>query len=721
MDSGFSTEGMAAYLRGADLIAKTGRGTAPVDTYRETMPELAALCGEDLLEIVSKATWQWSRTPNGRVIPAFLETLPSVCRILKNSQLVTQYIDLLFDMAKRSAGNAHGFQHSNPSLSLPLLLENMPLLIQQVDLTGLAAWIEYGIRHYANHPPQQQDYFRLQSADSRAVLQQQRHGTLFSQHERKLSLYLQACWNTQIPLVPFALEADNPYLQQTYWQDDGIRLPDVYHDAHSISGLNRYRAALAHIAAHQRWSQPIIADNFSPQQRLAIECLEDCRVDYLAAQTYAGLQHLFNTLHPKPAIEACDPQQSACLRHRLTLLSRAILDMDYGKTADLPPPIPAFAQHFHDLMQTEQPTTQDMVQLALQFVVQTRLPTDHKPQVYFPDTVVSYRDDNRHLWQYIDNGDEEQSFDDYRQDLTAPAQQGLPPHYYPEWDETTQTYRPDWCSVYENLHRAGNPAFIDALLQKHAALAKRLKQLVERLKPQQHTRIRYQEDGSELDLDIAIRSLIELKSGTNPDPRINCSQAHNGRNIAVLLLLDLSASLNETPQGSTQTLLQLSQEAVSLLAWAIEALGDPFAIAGFASNTRHEVRYQHIKGFHEHWDDSVKARLAALDAAYSTRMGAALRHAAHYLAHQPADKKLLLILTDGEPSDIDVHDPHALSHDTRQAIKELDQQGIYSYCISLDPHADNYVKDIFGKRYTVIDNVQRLPERLPQVFMALTG
>jgi nitric oxide reductase activation protein len=95
---------------------------------------------------------------------------------------------------------------------------------------------------------------------------------------------------------------------------------------------------------------------------------------------------------------------------------------------------------------------------------------------------------------------------------------------------------------------------------------------------------------------------------------------------------------------------------VSLLAWAIEALGDPFAIAGFASNTRHEVRYQHIKGFRESFQDEVKGRLAAMEAGYSTRMGAALRHAAHYLEHQNADKKLLLILTDGEPSDIDVDD-----------------------------------------------------------------
>jgi nitric oxide reductase activation protein len=233
--------------------------------------------------------------------------------------------------------------------------------------------------------------------------------------------------------------------------------------------------------------------------------------------------------------------------------------------------------------------------------------------------------------------------------------------------------------------------------------------------------VRYQEEGSELDLDVAIRSLIDFKSGANPDPRINMSHKHDGRNIAVMLLLDLSASLSETPQGCTQSILELSQEAVSLLAWAIEALGDPFAIAGFASNTRHEVRYQHIKGFREAFQDEVKGRLAAMEAGYSTRMGTALRHAAHYLEHQNADKKLLLILTDGEPSDIDVDDPQLLTQDTRQAVKELDNQGIYTYCISLDPRADDYVRDIFGKRYTVIDNVQRLPERLPQVFMALTG
>jgi nitric oxide reductase NorD protein len=101
-------------------------------------------------------------------------------------------------------------------------------------------------------------------------------------------------------------------------------------------------------------------------------------------------------------------------------------------------------------------------------------------------------------------------------------------------------------------------------------------------------------------------------------------------------------------------------------------------------------------------------------------MGAAMRHAAHYLGAQKADKKLLLVLTDGEPADVDVSDPQALILDTRQAVKELTQQGIHSHCISLDPHADGYVRDIFGHHFTVVDRVEQLPERLPRLFMALT-
>jgi nitric oxide reductase activation protein len=240
------------------------------------------------------------------------------------------------------------------------------------------------------------------------------------------------------------------------------------------------------------------------------------------------------------------------------------------------------------------------------------------------------------------------------------------------------------------------------------------------LKPQNKKRIRFQEEGEELDLDVALRSIIDFKSGQAPDPRINYSHTTDSRDIAVMLLVDTSASLNEKMPGSSQSLLELAQESLAITAWTVDQLGDKLAIAGFCSDTRHEVRYQHIKGFSEGYDDLVKARIAAMEATYSTRMGSAMRHGAHYLAGQSAQKKLMLVLTDGEPADVDAKDPQTLIVDTHKAVKELNAQGIYAYCITLDAKADEYVQQVFGNHYTVIDQVEKLPELLPQVFMKLT-
>jgi len=401
------------------------------------------------------------------------------------------------------------------------------------------------------------------------------------------------------------------------------------------------------------------------------------------------------------------------------MFSYAVLNPDHPYEN---PDVLEFVAKFNEAMALGEGSTQSIAGLAISFIARTRRQSDQSADMYFTDTEVDYRDDNRHMWKFYELGDEEEMFDEDQKtaEESDDTDHGLPPRHYPEWDYGTKTYRPDWVSLYESLHPAGNAADIDKLLDKHAALAKLLKRILDMLKPQQYVRERYQEDGSDLDLDVAIRSLIDFKSGSTPDPRINMSHRHDGRDIAVLLLLDLSESLNQVVDGCGQTVLELSREAVALLSWAIEHLGDKFAIAGFSSNTRHEVRYQHIKGFTENWDDDVKGRLAAMQAGYSTRMGAPLRHAAHYLKARRADKKLLLVLTDGEPSDIDVDDDRLLIEDTKKAVDEIEQDGIYTYCINLDAKADDYVGRIFGNRYTVIDRIERLPEKLPRLFMSLT-
>lgn len=710
-------QGVDSYIENARAIGKMGRGAEPLLVYLEEAPVVAARMGEAWLGGIREFVDLLSAHANAAAIVPFLQSLAAVGRRLQSSEQMRHYLDIVRRMMQQTSGSIHGDQATIPSPGLPDLLRQAPLLTSQLSLEGLKQWVEYGIRNYSNHPERQRDYFSLQSADARAMLQRERHGTLFADHERQLDLYLRALWRDGDQFVPYSMAFDELRQPMPYYDALGIRLPDVYDDERDVSGIDRYRAALAHMAAHRRWSGQVVIDNYSPFQRIAIETFEDSRVEYLAMRHYPGLRKLFMALHPIPDEYACDPEKQSAIRHRLAMLSRAILDPGY--TYDNPD-IHEFAGRFRAGMQAGESSTKEMAGLAVQFIARTRRQSDQSPDVYFDNTVVDYRDDNRHLWIYIEEGDEEDSFEEKRKYAPANEIEALPPRRYPEWDYASHSYRPDWVSLYETLHPSGSAADIDAILGKHSALAKRLKRVLDMLKPQQYVRVRYQEEGSELDLDVAIRALIDLKSGAQPDARINMSHRHDGRDIAVMLLLDLSQSLNETVPGCEQTILELSQEAVSLLAWAIDKLGDPFAIGGFHSNTRHDVRYMHIKGYSEPWDDKVKSRLAAMQACYSTRMGAAMRHAAHYLKHQPAEKKLMLILTDGEPSDIDNHDERLLIEDTRQAVRELDREGIFSYCINLDPQADAYVADIFGNQYTIIDHVSRLPERLPELFISLT-
>lgn len=719
-----SDAGMDKYLSGASLVCMIGRGWEPVSTYLEEMPEMAHKIGEPILEIISKAVWDMSRTPNGKAIPPFMQCLPEASRRLGTMEQMQHFLDIIFEMMETTTTSVHGHHQTHSSPGLIELLNQAPYLLNQLSLEGLKNWIEYGTRNYKTHPERQKDYFSLQSADSKAMLQRERHGTLYMDHERQLDMFLRAMWEDESFFVPYSSGFDELRKPIPYFDSLGIRVPDVYDDFDDdsgfVSGIDRYRVTIAHIAAHRRWSGLLVADNLSPFQRVAAEHLEDSRVEYLMLKQYPGLRKHLLTLHPTPIEGDCDNEKESCIRHRLAMLSRAILDENHGYQNEH---VLASVEKFHQTMANGESSTEEMRDIAISFIARTRLQSDQLPRVHFENTVVDYRDDNRHMWVFIEENDEAEDFDDQRQKKADELEhEGLPPRHYAEWDYGSNSFKPDWVSLYESVHPSGNSSVIDSILDKYKDLAKLLKQILDRLKPQNMVRVRYQEEGSELDLDIAIRSLIDYKCGSQPDPRINMSHEHAGRDIAVMILLDLSASLNDKAEGSDQTILELSQEAVSLLAWTIDQLGDKYAIAGFHSDTRHNVRYYHLKGYSEEFDDSVKGRLAAMEAGFSTRMGGAIRHASHYLEAQQADKKIMLILTDGEPSDIDVDDDQYLISDTKKAVDEISSKGMFSYCISLDKKADDYIQDIFGVGgYTVIDHVEKLPEKLPMLFAALTS
>ena len=282
-------------------------------------------------------------------------------------------------------------------------------------------------------------------------------------------------------------------------------------------------------------------------------------------------------------------------------------------------------------------------------------------------------------------------------------------------------YRPNWATLYERRLKKGNFETINKILREHKPIANQLKNAIDQMQPQGLVKLKKQQEGSELDIDSCVSALADIRAGSTPSDRIYIKKVQHIRDVSVNLLMDLSESTNDMVVGSDKTILQLMKEATSLLSWAIDKIGDKLTITGFASDSRHDVQYYRFKPFHYSFNDEVKGRLAGIKGGLSTRMGAAMRHAGIDLLTQSSAKKILLVLTDGEPSDIDVDDPQHLRMDAKKAVEELRSHGIITFCISLDPYADQYVSRIFGKnRFMVIDNLQKLPERLPQLFISLT-
>jgi nitric oxide reductase activation protein len=292
---------------------------------------------------------------------------------------------------------------------------------------------------------------------------------------------------------------------------------------------------------------------------------------------------------------------------------------------------------------------------------------------------------------------------------------------YDEWDYAIALERPAWCTLLERQAASGDARIIDEVLERNQDTVNRLASLIKAAQIQRPLKQRRQLEGDKLDLDASIAAMVDLRSGRTPDPRVHERRGRSSRDLAVLVLLDLSQSTNDYVPSAGTTVIKLAREATALVSDAMDKIGDSFAIHGFDSNGRHEIEYYRFKDFDEPYDEHARARLAGMSGQLSTRMGTALRHAGFFLRNRRAARKLILLITDGEPHDIDVHDRKYLVFDAKHAVEEQTRYGIATYCISLDPRADEYVRRIFGVRnYLVLDHLRRLPEKLPALYVRLT-
>ncbi|MCW8836046.1 MAG: VWA domain-containing protein [Rhodospirillales bacterium] len=709
-ESAMTPDGVEAWLAGAGRICRLGRGVGPVLAYLETMPDVVRLNDETVLEDIANAAELLSSRACGREIEPFITSLPAIGRRTGGVDGFRRWLHVV-DRISVHASNG-----------LPALIEQAPHVLRLLNVSGLERWVDFGLVSYSGDMSRLPEFFGLATADAVTALQRQRHGTLLIDRERELGMILRALWSQKAALCPYTVENEqNPRLP--HMDSEGIHLPDLLDDVADASAQDRYRARLAHMAAHRKWSVPFLADNFSIFQHLPIEIFEDSRVEALAMKTYPGLGDLWRSLHPIPKPDAC-PADMSSIRHKLAMLSRALLDPDHGYEDPLLLDFVARFQARFDANPLDQSLSSD---LGVEWLKESYNHSFRKRDIWFEDTIVDYRDDNRFLWRFLEDVKNENEFNsDYGAfdrfvHGEGDDEEAIPPRHYHEWDHKTRSYRPDWTSVYDAPSPVGDGAVIDAMFARNRPLAERLRRIFDRLNHQDRIRLRGQKDGDELDLDRVIRSRIDMRQGFEPDPRVFQSHKPGGREIAVMLLIDQSQSTAETPEGSTASILQTAQEATTLLAWATQGLGDPLAVAGFASDTRHQVLFHRVKNFEEPWGHVPKSRLSGIEAGLSTRMGAALRHAGWRLESRKERRRLLLVLSDGEPADVDEDDPAHLRWDAHAAVNELRARGITPFCITLDPKADEYVADIFGKHgYAVVDRLARLPERLATLFLALT-
>ncbi|MBK7530376.1 VWA domain-containing protein [Piscinibacter sp.] len=287
----------------------------------------------------------------------------------------------------------------------------------------------------------------------------------------------------------------------------------------------------------------------------------------------------------------------------------------------------------------------------------------------------------------------------------------------PEWDWKQQRLRPDHCQVVTLLAQPAAP-FAPAPPLRATARSVRRRLEVLRAAPRWQ---RHCADGEEIDLDAWVRHAGDDASHPAPrDPPVFARRTRGERSLATLLLADLSLSTDAHVNNESRV-IDVIRDALYVFGEALDGTGDAFEMLGFSSVRRQHVRMQHLKGFDEPWSAAVQARVGAIKPGYYTRMGAALRLATQRLSQRPERQRLLLILTDGKPNDLDVYEGRWGIEDTRHAVQEARAAGLLPFCLSIDEEAHDYLPHLFGRGgWAQVRRPAELPARLATVYARLT-
>ncbi len=291
---------------------------------------------------------------------------------------------------------------------------------------------------------------------------------------------------------------------------------------------------------------------------------------------------------------------------------------------------------------------------------------------------------------------------------------------YREWDWCMGDYLPGRVRVLERKPKEHDPTFYRQTLDDFRGLVRRIRYAFELLRPEEMTILRQWREGDAFDYRALLDYALDKKAGLMPSDRLFIKRMKRVRDVAALLLVDLSRSTANTVDDRGTCVLDVEKQAIVLLCEALKVVGDRFSIAGFSGTGPLGVDYYRIKDMDAQFDDAVKGRISAMAPQRSTRMGAAIRHATALLSEVQARVRLIIILGDGFPNDLAYKGAYAVE-DTRRAVMEARTAAIHVKAITINISENGQLDRLYGStHHTLIGNIRDLPDKLVRVYSALT-
>ena len=293
---------------------------------------------------------------------------------------------------------------------------------------------------------------------------------------------------------------------------------------------------------------------------------------------------------------------------------------------------------------------------------------------------------------------------------------------YPEWDVRTGAYMPAHARVLHSPAEATAEVPSFRADPRASARIRAVRRQFEALRPSLISTPGHL-DGDELDTERAVRAQVDLLACGEGDARVWFQTRPEKRDLAVTILLDISRSTESAIPGhghNGRSVIDVEREALAALAWGLDACGDDFSILGFSSLRRDRVFVQEVKTFGEAMGAEVESRIAALKPGHYTRLGAAIRHASAGLARQARRRRLLLVITDGKPNDLDHYEGRHGIEDSMMAVREARRAGHAVFGITVDRDGKSWFPRIFGQGgFALVSDPEKLTQALPQIYRHL--